>query len=125
MLNDRMPETLATLEREQMYVEVIFREMIDGEECLSWLSIQGETGESVHTSPHEIDRLHLEFWRECIDPSGGAVEGLPQVVMVPDAIAAAMGWPDPKAAAVAWRRQSTRQSMERAPSDDQADEWSE
>lgn len=47
MLNNRMPEVLQTLEREQMKIEVIFREMIDGEEYLYWFSVQGEHGEHV------------------------------------------------------------------------------
>ena len=42
MLNERMTETLGTLAREKMHVEVVFRERIGDEEFLSWFSIQGE-----------------------------------------------------------------------------------
>jgi hypothetical protein len=107
LLNERMPETLATLERERMHVEVIFRERVGEEEFLSWFAIQGEDGEHVRTSPHEIDKLHLEYWRECIDENYGAHDAVPQVVMVPTALATAIGWAEPKDAAVTWVGQST------------------
>jgi len=111
MLNTRMPETLETLERERMLVEVIFRERVDGVELLSWFSIQREGGESVLTSEHEIDKLHIEFWRECIDDTYGAFDAIPQVVMVPDSVAKAMGWSDPADAARPWTGASTWHDM--------------
>ena len=107
MLNDRMPETLATLEREEMYFEVIFRERVGDEEFLAWFSVQGEGGEHIETSPHEIDRLHLGFARECLDLQYGAVDALPQVVMVPDRVASALGWGDPAGWGVEWTGEVT------------------
>ena len=121
MLNERMSETVATLQRERMYVEVIFREKVDDEEYLSWLAIQGEGGKSVHSSSHEVDRLHLEFWRECIDTNYGAYEAQPQVVMVPDAVAAAMKWSNPEASVVRWDGGETRRDMKRTPPPEQQD----
>ncbi len=103
-LNDRMPETLATLEREQMKFEVIFREMIGEEEYLTWVSVQGEEGAPVETSPHEIDRVHLAFWRECIDDDHGRRDAQPQVVMIPPVVAAAMAWPNPVESRVPFER---------------------
>lgn len=88
-LNARMDEVRATLEREQMLVEMIFRETIDGVEYLSWFSMQGESGEPVETSPHDLDRVHLEFWRDCIDPGFAPQEATPAVVMLPESIALA------------------------------------
>ena len=104
MLNERMTETLATLAREKMHVEVVFRERIGDEEFLSWFSIQGE-GEKIETSPHEVDRLHLEYWRECIDETYGARDAVPQVVMVSHKVAEALEWADPKTSAIAWTRE--------------------
>ena len=111
MLNDRMRETLDTLEREQMKVEVIFRERIGNDEYLSWFAVQGEAGESVHTSPHELDRLHLEFWHECIDATGGAIDAVPQVVMVAPDVAEAMQWANPERCAKRWRGESSVKPM--------------
>ena len=68
MLNDNMNEVIQTLDREQMKVEVIFREMIDGEEYL---------------------------YEECIDHKYGAHDAQSQVVMVPPKIAQAMDWDNP------------------------------
>ncbi len=103
-LNDRMPETLATLEREEMKFEVIFREMIGEDEYLTWVSVQGEAGAPVETSPHEIDQIHLDFWRECIDDTYGRHDAQPQVVMVPPVVAAAMAWADPAGSRVPFQR---------------------
>lgn len=94
-LNDNMGELLQTLDREQMRFEVIFREIIDGEEYLYWFSVQDESGEPVETSPFEIDRQHLEFFDECIDTSYGMRDSQPQVVMVPARVAEAMEWRSP------------------------------
>ena len=95
MLNDNMDEVIQTLDREQMKVEVIFREMIDGEEYLYWFSVQGEAGEEVNTSPFEVDRKHIAFHEECIDHKYGAHDAQSQVVMVPPKIAQAMDWDNP------------------------------
>lgn len=104
ILNERMPETLATLDREAMKFEVIFREIIDDADFLTWVSVQGEHGAAVETSPHEIDRIHLDFWRECIDDTYGRHDAQPQVVMIPSTVAAAMAWVDPAGSRVPFER---------------------
>ena len=65
-------------------------------------------GARLETSPHEVDRLHLEYWRECIDETYGAHNAAPQVVMVADTVARAIKWTDPKTSAVAWNGASMR-----------------
>jgi hypothetical protein len=97
MLNSRMDEVKETLVREEMKLEVIFREMIDGEEYLYWFSVQGETGEEVNTSPHPLDHDHIAFHKECIDHEYGARDAQPQVIMIPDEIATSLGWLNPTA----------------------------
>ncbi|MGA0611237.1 DUF6176 family protein [Caldimonas sp. KR1-144] len=67
MLVERRDECIATLAREQMHYESIFRLWRDGRLYLTWFSVQGEAGERVEGSPFEVDRLHMAFWRECID----------------------------------------------------------
>ena len=112
MLNERMDEVKQTLVREEMQVEVIFREIIDDDEFLYWFSIQGAAGEHVRTSPFEVDRLHIAFHEECIDHDYGMRDAQPQVIMIPDAIAAAMGWADPPGDAVPFAR---REIIHRRP----------
>lgn len=85
-LNDHMKDVLVTLEDEKMYVETIFREMIDGEEYLYWYSVQGEGGQNVEESDHWIDQKHLQYWRECIDPTYEPVDLTTEVVMIPENI---------------------------------------
>ena len=67
-LRDHLGEVLLTLDAEKMYVESIFRENIGGSEYMYWYSIQGENGRSVETSEDLVDRRHLEYWDECIEP---------------------------------------------------------
>lgn len=43
-LNEHLDDVLVTLEGEKMFVETIFREVLNGDEFLYWYSVQG-TGE--------------------------------------------------------------------------------
>ncbi|MGT2711989.1 DUF6176 family protein [Streptococcus oriscaviae] len=85
-LNEHMEDTLLTLQGEKMYVETIFREVLDGQEYLYWYSVQAEGGIEVENSESYIDKKHLEYWEECIDPSYGMIDLNPQVVMIPKPI---------------------------------------
>jgi len=69
MLKDNIKDVLLTLEDEKMYIEAIFREKEGEYEYLYWFSVQGENGTSVEKSNHEIDKKHLEYWKECIEPN--------------------------------------------------------
>jgi len=104
MLNDNMEEVIQTLDREQMKIEVIFREVINDEEYLYWFSVQGETGESIETSEFKVDQEHGKFHDECIDHSYGMRDAQPQVVMAPREIAKAMGWDRPETSIVEYQR---------------------
>jgi hypothetical protein len=100
MLNARMAEAKQTLAREKMKLEVIFRERIGVDEYLTWFSVQDEAGAPVASSPFEVDKEHLLFHDECIDHGYGRRDAQPQVVLVPDGVAEAMGWLSPEACAV-------------------------
>ncbi|NQP47079.1 hypothetical protein HO916_07960 [Streptococcus suis] len=69
-LNEHMEDTLLTLEGEKMYVETIFREVLDGREYLYWYSVQAEGG------------IEVEDSESYIDPSYGMVGLDPQVIMI-------------------------------------------
>lgn len=85
-LNDNMNETLLTLEAEKMYVETIFREVLNGDEYLYWYSVQGIGGQEVEDSESLIDKKHLEYWKECIDKDFKAIDLKTEVVMIPTQI---------------------------------------
>lgn len=85
-LNDNMEDVLLTLDGEKMYVETIFREHLDGQEYLYWYSVQGEGGIDVEESESPIDKQHMKYWSECIDPSFGGVDLSTEVVMIPHRI---------------------------------------
>lgn len=90
LLNENMRNVLLTLNDEKMYVETIFREELDGNEYLYWYSVQGEGGVDVKESNHEIDKLHLQYWEECIDKEFRPVDLKTEVVMIQEAVLAAM-----------------------------------
>ncbi len=81
-----MTDVLLTLENEKMYVESIFREIVDNEEYLYWYSIQGENGKPVEESNNNIDKKHLEFWDECIDNSVPKKDLNLEVAIIPEKI---------------------------------------
>ncbi|SKB61860.1 hypothetical protein SAMN06295926_104288 [Lysinibacillus sp. AC-3] len=51
----------------QMYVETIFREVLNGEEYLYWYVVQGSGGIDVDELEHWIDKKHIEYWDDWID----------------------------------------------------------
>jgi len=82
-LNEHMEDVLVTLEGEKMYVETIFREVLNGKEYLYWYSVQGTGGNEVNESEHWIDKKHLAYWNECIDETYKPVDLQTEVVMNP------------------------------------------
>ena len=88
MLNDRVDECVATLDRERMALELVFR-MTDADgEWLYWVTVRGEGGASVHDSPHAIDRDHVEFGRRCKEP--GWEDADPALFLAPEPVRAAL-----------------------------------
>jgi hypothetical protein len=91
-INTRITEAIATLARERMYVEVILREQRQGDDWLYWFILQGDGGESLATSPHDLDRVHRAFLEECLDREYGQDNILPHVLLLAPAVSAAIGW---------------------------------
>ena len=89
-LNEHIDDVLVTLEGEKMFVEIIFREVLNGEEFLYWYSVQGTGGVKVEASEHWIDKQHLEYWDECIDKTYPPVDLITEVVMIQDKVKASM-----------------------------------
>lgn len=71
---------------EKMYVETIFREIINGEEFMYWYSVQGDGGVEITENEKWIAKKHLEYWEECIDSTYGFVDLKTEVVMIPKEI---------------------------------------
>jgi len=85
-LKQNMDAVLQTLDGENMLVETIFSEHLDGADYLYWFSIQGEGGVDVRESKHWVDEKHLEYWRACIDDSYTHVDLTPRVTMIPERV---------------------------------------
>src|SRR5438067_8704500 len=89
-LNARKAECIETLEREKMYVEAIFREKVGDEEFVYWFSLQGEGGESLQSSPFEIDAVHRAFSHECLDRTIPRVDLDAEVALIAPEITSAI-----------------------------------
>jgi hypothetical protein len=85
MLNGSTHEVVQTLERERMKLEVIFREIINGEEYLYWFSVQGEAGEpilfgiiiayTVNCDFSNLNRVALPWEQDVPEPQSGGEAG--------------------------------------------------
>jgi hypothetical protein len=57
---------IATLEREKMYFESVFRDTANEPGVIYWLAIDGEGGASSTTSTSEIDKKHVEYMKQIL-----------------------------------------------------------
>ena len=90
MLNDRLDECVATLDRERMAIEIVFRLREGDDEYLYWVQVRGEHGAELDESL-PIDRDHVAQGRKVKEP--GWVEAEPQVLMLPDPVReAVLNW---------------------------------
>lgn len=90
MLDDRLDECVATLDRERMAVEIVFRLREDGRDHLYWVAIKGAGGSGLDLS-NPIDRDHEAQARRTKEP--GWVEAEPQVLLLPDPVRrAVLAW---------------------------------
>ena len=91
MLDERVDECVATLDRERMAVEIVFRLREGGEDHLYWVAIRGEGGADLQSSTHQIDLDHQSHAARTKAP--GWVEAEPQVLMLPEPVReAVLGW---------------------------------
>lgn len=75
---------------ERMYVETIFREVLNGVEYLYWYSVQGEHALPIEENPNWIAKKHMAYWNECIDARFDPVDLKTEVVMIPEKVRASM-----------------------------------
>jgi len=59
-------ETVATLEREKMYFEAIFRDRASQRDVIYWLTIRGQNGATSSSSPLAIDHQYQQFMEETL-----------------------------------------------------------
>lgn len=84
MLNDRLDECVATLDRERMALELVFSmKETDGTEYLYWVSVQGGSGEPLDSSI-PIDRDHLEQAKRTKKP--GWTYATPELLLMPQPV---------------------------------------
>jgi hypothetical protein len=83
VLSNRKDDCVETLSRGKMVFESIFKHYKDGRLYLSWFSVQKDGYQRVETSEHEIDKLHLKYWNECVDKSIRPVNHTHVVSFVP------------------------------------------
>ncbi|MFT3763329.1 MAG: DUF6176 family protein [Pseudoxanthomonas sp.] len=59
-------DAVATLAREHMYVEAMFRDVDRDPQVLYWLEVRDAAGARVDDSLAEVDREHLRYMREVL-----------------------------------------------------------
>ncbi len=90
MLNDRLDECVASLDRERMAVEIVFRLKEGDTDSLYWVQIRGADGEGLDLT-RPIDRDHDAQARRTKHP--GWVEAEPQVLLLPEPVRrAVLAW---------------------------------
>lgn len=82
-------ETLATLEREKMYVEAIFRDVEHAPRTIYWLEVRGANGAQVENSPLPIDKVYERFMADTILPHSH-VKMNPEYLLTPDFLRSAI-----------------------------------
>jgi uncharacterized protein DUF6176 len=90
MLNERVDECVATLDRERMAVEIIFRLKENGEDYLFWVEVLGADGAGLDLD-NPIDQDHFEQAKRTKEP--GWTEAEPQLLLLPDPVRkAVLSW---------------------------------
>lgn len=90
MLNDRLDECIATLDRERMAIEIVFRCREGDDEYLYWVTVRGAEGAGLDMK-NPMDRDHLEQAMRTKEP--GWVEAEPQLLLLPEPVReAVLGW---------------------------------
>lgn len=90
-LRQHPEEFRETMVAERMQVETILSDELDGRLFLTWFSVQWPGGTSVQDSERELDRVHLEYWKRCIDRDWGPQTLRPEVAMFSEPVQRAMG----------------------------------
>ena len=80
-LRDHPTQFRETMIPERMQVETILSDEQEGRLHLTWFSVQLPGGAPVQDSEHELDRIHLDYWRRCIDPDWGPQRLTPEIFM--------------------------------------------
>jgi hypothetical protein len=83
MLNERIDECVATLDREKMALEIVFRRTDGDGDWIYWLSLFGPDGAGLDESV-PIDRDHVALGRQCKEP--GWEEATPQFLLAPEPV---------------------------------------
>jgi len=87
MLNRRLDEAVATLDRERMGIELVFRSREGDDEFLYWVVVRGD-GADVATSTALLDADHRAYDERCREPGWEVAEA--QLMLLPDSVRAAV-----------------------------------
>lgn len=80
---DEYAAIIETLEREKMYAEAIFTDSVNQPGVLYWLTIDGEGGAHVDTSPLKVDSVHNAYMKAVLR-KGSRSELTTEFYLVPD-----------------------------------------
>lgn len=87
MLNRRLDECVATLGRERMGIEIVFRQRDGDDEYLYWVVVRGD-GETAETSSAPLDIDHVAFDQRCRERGWQTAD--PQLLLLPAIVRSAV-----------------------------------
>ena len=87
MLNDRLEECVATLDRERMGIEIVFRQRDGDDEYLYWIVVRGE-GDHAGSSTHALDVDHVAYDVRCRVPGWDTAK--PELLLLPNQVRSAV-----------------------------------
>jgi hypothetical protein len=90
MLNDRHDECVATLDRERMAIEIVFRLREHDDDYLYWVSVRGAAGGGLGPG-NALDQDHVEQAKRTKEP--GWVDAELQLLLLPKPVEeAVLSW---------------------------------
>jgi hypothetical protein len=90
ILDDRVDECVATLDRERMAIEIIFRLKENGEDYLFWVSVHGADSKGLDPD-NPLDQAHVQQAKRTKEP--GWTEAEPQLLLLPGPVReAVLSW---------------------------------
>ncbi len=84
-------ESVATLAREHMYVEAMFRDPKNEPNVLYWLEVSDAGGAHADTSNYEVDRVHVQYMHQVLDAKSWSVLDTRNLLVAPFVEAAIAG----------------------------------
>lgn len=66
-INETREDVVLTFAGDKVFVESMFRISEDESEYIYWYTLAADDEDEMNIDDAKVDRIHLDFWDECID----------------------------------------------------------